>query len=317
LTEFIRTPEENFADLTNFNFKPRYHQWRDLRMHYIDEGPKTGPVVLLLHGMPTWSFLYRNMIPRLIGAGYRCIAPDFIGFGRSDKPTDLHWYSITRHTEILTSFIRELNLSGMLLVCQDWGGPIGLAQAVMMPERFKKLVIMNTWLHHEEYQYSPAIQEWIEGWQPGGIFDTPTPDLALMLVMSAGHMKYDWSAISDGKNRHFTNEAEELYRGFSAPYRGLPPGGYNGMRRFPMSIPYGKYDDGAGAQQALHYRLLKDWNKECQFIWGCVDSIFVESWGRAWAKTMNARFDALADADHFLQLTHSGEIVDLICDART
>ena len=211
MTDFIRTPEENFADLTNFSFKPRYHQWRDLRMHYIDEGPKAGPVVLLLHGMPTWSFLYRNMIPRLISLGYRCIAPDFIGFGRSDKPTDLHWYSITRHTEILTSFIRELNLSGLLLVCQDWGGPIGLAQAVMMPERFQKLVIMNTWLHHEEYQYSPAIRQWIEGWQPGGIFDTPTPDLALMLVMSSGHMKYDWSAISDGKRRRFTNEAEEIY----------------------------------------------------------------------------------------------------------
>ena len=109
-------------------------------LHYLDEGPRDGPVALLLHGMPTWAFLYRDMIPGLVAAGYRCIAPDHLGFGRSDKPTDVHWYTIARHTEVLTSLIVALDLDRITLVCQDWGGPTGLAQAAMMPERFDHLV---------------------------------------------------------------------------------------------------------------------------------------------------------------------------------
>jgi haloalkane dehalogenase len=102
MTDFIRTPDENFEDLPGFPYAPRYHTWQDLRMHYVDVGPEDGPVALLLHGMPTWCFLYRHMIPGLVAAGYRCIAPDHMGFGRSDKPTDVHWYTIARHVEILT-----------------------------------------------------------------------------------------------------------------------------------------------------------------------------------------------------------------------
>ena len=122
MTDFVRTAEENFAGLPGFPYAPNYHQWQDLRMHYVDEGPRDGPVMLLLHGMPTWAFLYRDMIPGLVAAGCRCIAPDHMGFGRSDKPTDIHWYTIARHTEILTSLIVDLNLNTITLVCQDWGG---------------------------------------------------------------------------------------------------------------------------------------------------------------------------------------------------
>ena len=136
MTDFIRTPESNFEDLADFQYLPNYHQWQDLRLHYLDEGPRDGPVMLLMHGMPTWSYLYRDMIPPLVAAGYRCIAPDHLGFGKSDKPTDIHWYTIARHTEVLSSLIRALDLQHVTLVCQDWGGPIGLAQAAMMPARF-------------------------------------------------------------------------------------------------------------------------------------------------------------------------------------
>ena len=106
MTDFERTPESNFDNLDSFSFEPKYHQWQDLRMHYLDEGPKDGPVMLLLHGMPSWSYLYRDIIPPLVAAGYRCIAPDHMGFGRSDKPVDIHWYTIARHTEILTTLIK-------------------------------------------------------------------------------------------------------------------------------------------------------------------------------------------------------------------
>ena len=202
MTEFVRTADENFDDLPNFPYAPNYHQWQDLRMHYVDEGPKDGPVMLLPHGMPTWAYLYRDMIPGFVQAGYRCIAPDHMGFGRSDKPTDIHWYTIARHTEILTSLIVDLDLQHITLVCQDWGGPTGLAQAAMMPERFDHLVILNTWLHHPEYEYSEGITTWNAGWQEGGRFNRPEPDLGLLLVMSSGLMSFDEFvlAFSDGKD---------------------------------------------------------------------------------------------------------------------
>ena len=202
MTQFARTPEENFADLTDFNYAQNYHQWQDMRMHYIDEGPKDGPVMLLLHGMPTWSYLYRDMIPALVKAGYRCIAPDHLGFGRSDKPTDIHWYTIARHTEILSTLITALDLNEITLVCQDWGGPTGLAQAATMPERFARLIIMNTWLHHPEYEYSDAIKNWNENWHEGGRFHLDKPDVGLLLVLSSGLAGPEviFPALAEGKD---------------------------------------------------------------------------------------------------------------------
>ncbi len=314
MTIFIRTPEENFSDLADFPHEPHYHAWQDLRMHYVDVGPKDGPVMLLLHGMPTWAYLYRDMIPKLVAAGYRCIAPDHMGFGRSDKPTDIHWYTIARHTEILTSLITALDLNEITLVCQDWGGPTGLAQAVTMPERFARLIIMNTWLHHPEFEYSPAIRNWFTNWQEGGRFHRPQPDVGLLLVLSAGLAGPDviFPALSDGRDPDLSGRAATMYRGFSAPYRGLPDEAFNGYRRFPLSIPAVSYDNGNGAAQTLHYRLLLDWSKPVHFVWGCADDVFTEAWGRTWAGRLNASFDPIEDAGHFLQNTHGDAVVDHI-----
>tara|TARA_B100000900_G_scaffold152865_1_gene129824 strand:+ start:2785 stop:3744 length:960 start_codon:yes stop_codon:yes gene_type:complete len=318
MTEFVRTAEENFQNLPDFTYAPNYHMWQDLRMHYVDEGPKDAPVMLLMHGMPTWSYLYRNMIPGLVAAGYRCIAPDHLGFGRSDKPTDLHWYTIARHTEVLTSLIVELDLRNISLVCQDWGGPTGLAQAAMMPERFDHLVIMNTWLHHPEYEYSEGIRRWNASWHTGGNFDRSEPDLGLMMVMSAGLMSRDQyvPAFMQGKDPELSGAAAAMYQGFSAPYRGLPDEGYNGFRRFPLSIPLDSYHNGNAAAQTLHYQTLLRWDKSCHFIWGCADDVFVESWGRRWAQQMNASFDAIPEAGHFPQNTHGERLVELILQGR-
>ena len=306
MTQFIRTPDENFANLRGFDHPPRYHPWQDLRMHYVDVGPADGPVMLLLHGMPTWSYLYRDVIPALVSAGYRCIAPDHVGFGRSDKPTDIHWYTIARHVEILTSLITALDLRRVTLVCQDWGGPIGLAQAVMMPDRFDRLIIMNTWLHHPEYEYTDAIRNWNRNWHDGGIFCRERPDIALLLVLSAGLAGPDviFPALTQGLRPQFTGLAAQIYEGFSAPFRDLPDAAYNGLRRFPLSIPFDSYDNGNGAAQTHHYRALLTWNKPVHFVWGCADDVFTESWGRQWASRMNATFDAVQDAGHFLQNSH-------------
>jgi len=319
VTDFLRTPDENFAGLADFPYPPRYHAWQDLRMHYVDEGPADGPVMLLMHGMPTWSYLYRTMIPALVDAGYRCIAPDHMGFGRSDKPTDLGWYSIARHTEILTSLITELDLHDVTLVCQDWGGPIGLAQAATMPERFSRLVIMNTWLHHPEYEYSEAINRWYQGWQAGGIFDRACPDVALLLVLTAGLAGPEviFPALVQGTAPDLTGPAAAMYEGFRAPFAGMPDEAHNGLRRFPRSIPLGDdagNDDGNGngAIQTGHHRTLLAWPKPVHFVWGSDDDIFTEAWGREWADRMHATFDPVAGAGHFLQNTHGPEIVEIM-----
>jgi len=311
MTDFLRTPDDNFASLEDFAFQPNYHDWQDMRMHYLDEGPADGPVMLLLHGMPTWAYLYRHMIPPLVAAGYRCIAPDHLGFGRSDKPTDIHWYTIARHTEILTTLITALDLQDITLVCQDWGGPIGLAQAATMPERFSRLIIMNTWLHHPEYEYSQAIRNWNRNWHEGGLFCREKPDIALLMLLSSGLLPADviFPALTSGTVPELSGPAAAMYAAYRAPINGLPDSAFNGLRRFPLSIPLDSYDNGNGAAQTHHYRTLLNWNKPVHFIWGCSDDVFTESWGRAWAAQMNASFDPIADAGHFLQNTHGAEVV--------
>ena len=119
------------------------------------------------------SLINCALIPALTAAGYRCIAPDHVGFGKSDKVLDDTWYSIERHSQACAHLIRTLDLKNISLVCQDWGGPIGLRQAVDMPERFDRLTILNTWLHHEGYQYTQAILDWNAAWKEGGFMDKP------------------------------------------------------------------------------------------------------------------------------------------------
>ena len=138
-----RTPDDRFEGLPGFGFAPHYVEQDGLRMHYLDEGGGTGDPILLLHGEPTWSFLYRKMIPALARAG-RCIAPDYFGFGRSDKPTDPGWYSYDRHVDSIARLVAELDLQRITLVVQDWGGPVGFRLAVEQPERIARLVVMNT-----------------------------------------------------------------------------------------------------------------------------------------------------------------------------
>jgi haloalkane dehalogenase len=135
-----RTPESAFDRLPGYAFEPHYADFDGLRMHYVDEGG--GDPVLLLHGEPTWSFLYRKVIPQL--AGFRAVAPDYFGFGRSDKPTDIRWYSYDRHAASLVAFVERLDLRDVTVVVQDWGGPLGFRLCVERPERIARLVVLNT-----------------------------------------------------------------------------------------------------------------------------------------------------------------------------
>jgi haloalkane dehalogenase len=312
MTDFVRTPDENFAALDDFPYPPHFHHWQDLRMHYLDVGPVDGPVVLMLHGMPAWSYLYRNVIPPLVAAGFRCLAPDHFGFGKSDKPTDIHWYTIARHTEVLTSFITTLDLQRITLMCQDWGGPTGLAQAAMMPDRFERLVIMNTWLHHREFDYSEGIRTWHRHWHDGGMFCRPTPNIAALFLRSSGYIDRETmlkAFVSGLAPDNLEGEAARMCAGFAAPFKGLDDSAYNGLRRFPLSIPLDEGHNGNAVAQAHHYEVLLKWNKPAHFIWGVTDDVFTEEWGRTWCKQMNATsFDPIAGAGHFLQNTHGAEV---------
>src|SRR6185369_6877555 len=139
----MRTPDDRFANLPGFNWKPNYLEWQGLRVHYLDEG-KGSRTLLCLHGEPTWSYLYRKMIPPFVAAGYRVIAADFLGFGRSDKPEDEGFYTFEMHRNFLLHVIEKLQLKNIALAVQDWGGLLGLTLPMDMPERFERLLIMNT-----------------------------------------------------------------------------------------------------------------------------------------------------------------------------
>jgi haloalkane dehalogenase len=149
--EFVRTPNNRFTNLDGYPFEPNYVSIADgeggeLRMHYLDEGPADGEIVLCLHGQPTWSYLYRKMIPVLVAGGYRVIAPDIVGFGKSDKPTLRENYTYASHVAWMNNFVNRLDLNGITLVCQDWGGLIGLRVVTAQPDRFARVVTANTGL---------------------------------------------------------------------------------------------------------------------------------------------------------------------------
>src|SRR5678815_1774091 len=139
----MRTHDERFAGLPGFEFRPHYLEWRGYRVHYLNEG-QGERTYLCLHGNPTWSYLYRRMIPPFVASGARVVAPDLIGFGRSDKPDDEATYTFDFHREMLLSFVEKLDLRNITLVVQDWGGVLGLTLPMEMPERFERLLLMNT-----------------------------------------------------------------------------------------------------------------------------------------------------------------------------
>jgi len=159
----MRTPDDRFANLPGFAWQPNYLEWRGLRVHYLDVKPGAGSAartLLCLHGEPTWSYLYRRMIPPFVAAGYRVVAPDFIGFGRSDKPEDDGYYTFDMHRNLLVHVIEKLNLTNISLAVQDWGGLLGLTVPMDLPERFERLLVMNTGLGTGDVPLGEGFLAW-------------------------------------------------------------------------------------------------------------------------------------------------------------
>ncbi len=303
MIDYVRTPEARFSGLSGFAYEPRYADWNGLRVAHIDAGPAAAPVALLLHGEPTWSYLYRKMIPPLLAAGYRCIAPDHVGFGRSDKPVDDEWYVIERHVERIRFLIETLDLENITLFCQDWGGPIGLRQAVDMPQRFERLVILNTWLHHDAFDYPPAIRFWR---------DAATH--RAWLRWTGGDLPC--GAIVAGALARPVTDPASVQAAYDAPFTDAGRS-KAGARRFPWCLPFAEPQAGNALDQTRCFEALRNWRKPAHLIFGDADQIFTADWGRAWAAQIpGATFDLIPGAGHFVQEEAGEEIVAKFLDRR-
>ena len=236
--EILRTPEERFANLPAFAFAPRYVEnlpgYEGIRVHYLDEGPPAAKQVFLcLHGEPTWSYLYRKMIPAFTDAGHRSVAPDFIGFGRSEKPVDEGVYTFTFHREMLRRFVEQLDLRNITLVCQDWGGLLGMTLPMEMPGRFTRLFVMNTALATGDLPLGAGFLAWRE-------FVATNPDLDVAKLMA----------------RACATLSPEECAAYAAPF---PDIRYKaGVRRFPKMVPDNLSAEGA----ELSRRARRWWNTE-------------------------------------------------------
>jgi haloalkane dehalogenase len=213
--EFVRTPDERFADLTGFPFEPHYHSLSDgVRMHYVESGPTQGEPILLLHGQPTWSYLYRTVIPVLSECGLRVIAPDMIGFGRSDKPVQRTDYSVRSHTNWLLELLQALSLTRITVVVQDWGGPIGLGALAADPERFARVVASNTALHTADSSLAGKL-EWACHSGPDGTV-VVEPALLDYQRMTQELIPFRPSLFVQGAT--VSDLAEDVSAGYDAPF---------------------------------------------------------------------------------------------------
>jgi haloalkane dehalogenase len=284
----LRTPDEQFEAIVGFPYEPHYVSIGGLRVHYVDEG--AGDPILCLHGEPSWSYLYRHMIPPL-SAAHRIIAPDWIGFGRSDKLPQIEDYSFTLHHDMLASFLEALDLQDITLVCQDWGGLLGLTVASEMPERFSRLVIMNTFLPIGKEPVSDAFLQWRE-------FTS-----RLGMGMPVGRMM----ARSFQRERSKTASVRAAY---DAPF---PDDSYKaGVAAFPLLVPLHPDDPGAAQMRAARQR-LNQWHKPALILFSDGDPITrgADAFFRALIPGAAAQPEiTIAGAGHFLQEDKGEEIAE-------
>lgn len=290
--DVLRTPAFRFENLEGYPFVAHYldvtaSDTRPLRMHYLDEGPVEGPPIVLLHGEPTWSYLYRTMIPPLADAGYRVLAPDLIGFGRSDKPTRIEDYTYLRHVEWVTSWFDSLNLTDVTLFVQDWGSLIGLRIAAEQGDRIARLVVANGFLPTAQRPTPPAFYLW-------RAFARFSP------VLPAGRI------VATGTVRRVTSKVRA---GYDAPF---PDRSYQaGARAFPRLVPTSPDDPAVPANRAA-WEALRRWEKPLLAIFGARDPIL----GKADRPLINhvpgaaGQPHARINASHFIQEDSGPELAD-------
>ncbi len=253
MTDALRTPEERFIAVPDYDWAPNYTEnlpgFEGLRMHLVDEGPaRAGQVYLCLHGEPTWGFLYRKMMPVFLESKARVVIPDMFGFGRSDKPVDDEVYDWNFHRDSLIGLIEQRNLKGITLVCQDWGGLLGLTLPMQMPERFDRILVMNTALGTGDYEMTPGFLAWRQ-------FVRDQPDFDIPQLM---------------RRACPTLTADEL-AAYEAPF---PDASYRaGVRRFPDMVPDHPNADGAELSRQARDWLGNEWSGDTFAAVGAQDPV--------------------------------------------
>jgi haloalkane dehalogenase len=304
MTAVLRTPDHHFSNLPDFPWAPNYQMVADkthdqLRMHYLDVGPRDGRIVLMLHGEPSWCFLYRHMIHALSARGMRCIAPDLIGFGRSDKPTARSDYSYVGHVAQVGELLRALDIQSAVLVCQDWGGPIGLSLLAEMPERFSAVVAANTLL--------PGCEP-----PPNGVEPWPGEIVEQWVAATRDAEDLDIAGVIGAVS--CTPLSPAVLAAYDAPF---PDARYKaGALVFPSLIPT-DIDMAGAAENRRTWTFLSRWQKP--FVTAFSDS---DPATAAWAPVFQRRIPGaqgrehpvIPGAGHFLQEEQGAALAAVVAD---
>ncbi len=310
----LRTPDERFADLPGYPFGPHYvtvtaRGVPPVRMHYVDVGPADGQVVLLLHGQPTWSYLYRAVIPVLTASGLRAIAPDHIGFGRSDKLTERTDYTLRRHIEWLQSLISALDLTGITLLAQDWGGPIGLSALAADPGRFARVVAANTVLHTADPSLAGRL-----AWANHGLGDSRV----VLEEALVDYLLFYYRAPDIVPSLFLEAAAGPLPPGVAAAYDApFPDAGYKaGLRQLTGLMPLTRNDPGAAIGRATMEALVAF---DRPFLTAYSDGDpATAGWEAIFQERVPGAMDQphtlIAGAGHFLQEQKGEELGQIVAD---
>ena len=287
----LRTPDECFAALADFPFAPHYVEVDGYRIHYVDEGPREAAPILLLHGEPSWCYLYRKMIPLLTAAGHRCVAPDLVGFGRSDKLAKLEDYSYQFHVDVMNAFVRALHIERATLFAQDWGGLIGLRVLADNPSIFARVVVANTGLPTGDHKPSDGFMKWlhysqtVENFHIGGIL----------------------------KGGCVTALSAESIAAYNAPF---PSEEYKaGARAFPLLVPITP-DNPASAANRKAWEVLRQWDGKVLTLFSDQDAITAggEKPFRQLPGAHGQPHATIVGGGHFLQEDKPEELVERIVD---
>ena len=287
--DLFRTPDERFENLPGYPYEPRYAEVDGLRLHHLDEG--SGSTVLCFHGEPSWSYLYRHMLDRLVESGHRVVCPDLVGFGRSDKPTEQGWYTYDRHVEVVSAHLDQLDLEDVTVVVQDWGGPIGLRWAVEHEDRVARLVILNTGL------FTGRVSKGFMAWRE---FAERTPDLPIGTIIQGATT---------------TDLPADVVAAYEAPFP--TPESKAGAQQFPLLVPLTMEEPGVVEMQATREALGR-WEKPVLVAFSDTDPVFpFPRSGERFTDLMPTAGEQvrIEGAAHFLQEDRGPQIVDAMLEA--
>ena len=288
MSEVVAAPEEALGELPDFPFQSQWREVDGLRLAHLDEGE--GTPVVFLHGEPTWSYLWRKVIPPVRDAGFRCLAPDLAGFGRSDKPTDVDWYSYDGHVALTARLLEDLDVRGATMVVHDWGGPIGLRLAIEMAERIDRLVILDTGL-------ATGRQRMTDAWLAFRDFVARTEDLPIGFLVRGACKK---------------DPGDEVIAGYEVPFP--DPASKAGARAFPLLLPTSPDAPGAAAGQRALEGLRED-RRPTLILWADSDPVLPFSVGEQFAASIGRPPPRKIDeAGHFLQEDQGPQIGSLIAE---